>query len=92
MKAMAIVMTVVYKSNCMHAGIGVSLNNTERMTQEAAVRAREEDEELERSTKKVKENHSQGTTSCPISPRTDRRGGGFSYKEKLVGEIPGAFE
>lgn len=59
---------------------------------EAAVRSREEDEELERSTKKVKENHSQGVNSRPASPRTNGSGGGFSYKEKLVGEIPGAFE
>ena len=62
------------------------------MAQEAAVQSREEDEELERSTKKVKENHSQGTTSRLASPRTERRGGGFSYKEKLMGEIPGTFE
>ena len=46
----------------------------ELMTQEATIQSREEDEELERSTKKVKENHSHGTTSHPTSPRTDGRG------------------
>nr|POE84107.1 hypothetical protein CFP56_65319 [Quercus suber] len=77
----------------MHYTDSRNVNGFDNATQnEAAVQSREEDEELERSTKKVKENHSQGTTSCPASLRTDGRGGGFSYKEKLVREIPGAFE
>lgn len=49
------------------------------MSQDTAVRSREEDEELEHSTKKVKEDHREGNTSV-------------SYKESLVGEIPGAYE
>ena len=49
------------------------------MSQDTAVRSREEDEELDRSTKKVKEDHREGNTSV-------------SYKESLVGEMPGAYE
>lgn len=63
------------------------------MFQEAKVQSREEDEQLERSTKKVKENHSKGTVRFPSSPRAGGEGGGgSSYKEKLLGEIPRAFE
>lgn len=59
---------------------------TERaMTQKAVVRSREEDQELQRSNKKVKEVHSTNN-----SPRAeDRRS---SYKERLTSEIPGAYE
>lgn len=57
---------------------------------ESAFRSREEDYELQCSTKKVKENH------CMDSPRYDATSlpqkESSSYKEKLVGEIPGAFE
>ena len=49
---------------------------------ESAVKSREEDEELQRSTKKVKEDHRHS-----IGEEGTR-----SYKNKLVGEIPGAFE
>lgn len=61
------------------------------MSTEAAIRSREEDEELERSTKKVKEHHSQRTSSTLSSPRAGW-GGGVSYKEKLLGEIRRAYE
>lgn len=57
---------------------------------EAAMRSREEDEELQRSTKKVKENHSLGTRHNTLGPSSE--GGSKSYKEKLLGEIPRAFE
>ena len=41
------------------------------------MRSREEEEELERRTKKVKENHSQGIARFPSSPRAGgERGGG----------------
>ena len=60
------------------------------VTGDAPVRSREEDEELQRSTKKVKENHR-------VKPAQEPDGLGvggvsFSYKESLVGELPGAFE
>ena len=57
---------------------------------EATVRSREEDEELQQSTKKVKENHSLGTRHNTLGPSSE--GGSKSYKEKLLGEIPRAFE
>ena len=53
------------------------------------VRSREENEELQRSTKKVKEGHRGKSVQEPHGLGT---GGGFSYKETLVGELPGAFE
>nr|POE64124.1 hypothetical protein CFP56_08495 [Quercus suber]POF10140.1 hypothetical protein CFP56_74779 [Quercus suber] len=56
-----------------------------RMTQEAAIRSRKEDEELQRSTKKVKEAHYAIT-----SPRAEERR--TSYKERLTGEILSAYE
>lgn len=52
------------------------------------MRSREEDDELQRSTKKVKENHSVGSPSQPDGSE----GGARSYKDKLIGEIPGAYE
>nr|XP_023877887.1 uncharacterized protein LOC111990334 [Quercus suber]POE79075.1 hypothetical protein CFP56_70868 [Quercus suber] len=54
------------------------------------VRSREEDEELQRSTKKVKEGHRGKSVQDPHGLSTG--GGSFSYKETLVGELPGAFE
>ena len=60
------------------------------LTQEAAIRSREEDEELQQSTKKVKESHRASTTltSTPHSPKGSQK----SYKERLIGEIPCAYE
>ena len=57
------------------------------LTQEAAIRSREEDEELQRSTKKVKESHRANAmlTSTPHNPEGSQK----SYKERLIGEIPG---
>ena len=60
------------------------------MTGDAPVRSREEDEELQRSTKKVKENHHGRAAQEPHGLGTG--GMGISYKETLVGELPGAFE
>nr|POF20431.1 uncharacterized protein CFP56_46865 [Quercus suber] len=57
---------------------------------EAVVRSREEDDELQRSTKKVKENHSLGPQQNTHPSSAEE--GSKSYKEKLLGEIPGAFE
>ena len=57
---------------------------------ETSVRSREEDDELQRSTKKVKENHLAGSSGRPFSDGSE--GGARSYKDKLVGEIPGAYE
>nr|POF09398.1 hypothetical protein CFP56_42430 [Quercus suber] len=57
---------------------------------ESAVRSREEDDELQRSTKKVKENSRDRVSLEQYSPCLG--GEGFSYKEKLIGDIPGAFE
>lgn len=56
----------------------------------AEPRSREEDEELQRSTKKVKESHRACNTPAgtPLSPEGNR----MSYKERLTGEIPGAYE
>ena len=60
------------------------------MTIEAAMRLREEDEELQRSTKKYKETHRVDNNSEDVSPCLE--GKRSSYKEKLTGKIPGAYE
>lgn len=59
------------------------------MAQEAPVRSREEDEELQRSNKKVKEVH-----SINNSPRAEVRAEDSrnSNKERLTGVIAGAYE
>ena len=57
---------------------------------ESTVRSREEDDELQWSTKKVKENNRDRVSLEQHSPRLG--GEGFSYKEKLIEDIPGAFE
>nr|POF24405.1 hypothetical protein CFP56_40263 [Quercus suber] len=57
---------------------------------ETLVRSREEDDELQRSTKKVKENHSLGARHNTFGSSSEE--GSKSYKEKLLGEIPRAFE
>ena len=57
---------------------------------ETSVRSREEDDELQRSTKKVKENHLAGSFGRPFSDGSEGRA--RSYKDKLVREIPGAYE
>nr|POE75684.1 hypothetical protein CFP56_23234 [Quercus suber] len=57
---------------------------------ESSVRSREEDEELQRSTKKVKENLCGGSPRQALSLNSD--GGEWSYREKLVGATPGVFE
>lgn len=59
-------------------------------TIEAAVRLREEEEELQCCTKKVKENHCTKNISESTSPWTEGRWG--SYKERLTREIPRAYE
>nr|POE91644.1 hypothetical protein CFP56_18596 [Quercus suber] len=61
----------------------------ERMS-ESAIRSREEDAKLQRSTKKVKENHSWAPPQS-ISPQSAQERT-QSYKEKLLGEMLGAFE
>ncbi|XP_030924601.1 uncharacterized protein LOC115951558 [Quercus lobata] len=60
------------------------------MSQEAVVRSREEDDELQCSTKKVKESHQRGSSSDDCSPRLD--GERTLYKERLLGEVPSAYE
>ena len=60
------------------------------MTSDSSIRSREEDEELQRSTKKVKENHRGRVAQEHHGLGT--RGMGISYKETLVGELPSAFE
>ena len=57
---------------------------------ESAIRSREEDEELQQSTKKVKESH--WLRQSHENPPYLNQGGSGSYKEKLIGEILGAFE
>ena len=57
---------------------------------ESAGRSREEDDELQRSAKKVKENSRDRVSLEQHSPYLG--GEGFSYKEKLIEDIPGAFE
>lgn len=54
------------------------------------MRSREEDDKLQCDTKKVKENHSLG--SCHNTLGSSSKEGSKSYKEKLLGEIPVAFE
>lgn len=54
------------------------------------MRSREKDDELQRSTKKVKENHNLGPYHT--IPDSSSEEGSKSYKEKLLGEILGAFE
>ncbi|KAL4634140.1 hypothetical protein ACB092_04G176700 [Castanea dentata] len=60
------------------------------MSQEVVVRSREEDDELQRHTKKVKESHCRGSSSDRGSPTTN--GERTSYKEMLIGEVPSAYE
>jgi len=55
-----------------------------------AVKSKEEDKELQQSTKKEKEDHRVGAHH--ITSLSYGKGGNRSYKEKLVGESPGAFE
>lgn len=57
---------------------------------ETAIRSRKEDAELPRSTKKVKENHNLDLPHVDSSCSSLK--GNLSYKEKLLGEISGAFE
>ena len=59
-------------------------------TPEAAIRSREGDEELQHSTKKVKENHNNVNRPDNTSPQVGERRD--SYKERLTGEVPGAYE
>ena len=60
------------------------------MSSEFAIRSREEDDALQQSTKKVKESYHD--RDSPEQPSSDRGGGGGSYKEKLIGLNPSAFE
>ena len=57
---------------------------------QATGRSREEDVELQRSTKKVKEYHRAISNTAGSSQSSEgiRR----LYKERLTGEIPGAYE
>ena len=57
---------------------------------ESAVRSREEDEELQRNTKIVKENHI--LRHAHEEPGHLYQGGNGSYKDELLDEIPRAFE
>ena len=57
---------------------------------EAPVRSREKDDELQRSTKKTKEIHRTDSLSDGTSPQSE--GKKSSYKERLTGTIPGAYE
>ncbi|XP_023885179.1 uncharacterized protein LOC111997336 [Quercus suber] len=58
--------------------------------QESAMRPTKEDDELQRSTKKVKEYSWDRGSLEPSSPSSS--GEGRSYKAKLIGEIPGTYE
>ena len=60
------------------------------MNSETTVRSREEDKELQRSTKKVKESHRGDNITEDVSPHVE--GTRSSYKEKLTSKIPGAYE
>ena len=57
---------------------------------EATVRSKEEDDVLQWSTKKVKESHRDHVGHEPLLPNSDVEG--RSYRDKLVGACPGAFE
>ena len=57
---------------------------------EVTMRSREEDEELQRSTKKAKENHRTDSLLDGTSPQSE--GKKSFYKERLTGMIPGAYE
>ena len=57
---------------------------------ESSIRSREEDEELHRSTKKVKENLCGGSPRQAFNLNSD--GGEQSYREKLGGVTLGVFE
>ena len=57
---------------------------------EAPIRSREEDDELQCSTNKTKENHRTDSLSDDTSPRSE--GKRSSYKERLTGTILGAYE
>ena len=61
-----------------------------REMNESKTRSREEDVELQRSMKKVKENHCIGDPCTGQSPLG--HDGNWSYKDKLLDEILGAFE
>ena len=70
--------------------IGVSLLCSKDMECEfsALEKTREEAAELQRSTKKVKEDHSPGSTTAIEGGQAREP---LSYKAKLVGELPGAY-
>ena len=51
-------------------------------------KTREEVEELQRSTKKVKEDHPPGSTTAAVGGLVRET---LSYKARLVGELPGAY-
>ena len=57
---------------------------------EATVRSRKEDDVLQRSMKKVKESHRDHAGHEPLLPNSDVEG--KSYRDKLIGVWPGAFE
>ena len=57
------------------------------MERESLKRSEEEEHTLARSTKKFKENHT-STEGEEVNPFKNAR----SYRDKLLGEIPGAFE
>lgn len=57
---------------------------------ETPVRSREEDDQLQQSTKKVKESHC--VRGAHAASTSIHEGGCGSYKEKLLGEIPRAYE
>ena len=56
----------------------------------ATVRSREEDDVLQRSTKKVKESHRDHAGHEPLLPNSDVEG--RSYRDKHVGACPRVFE
>ena len=65
--------------------------NVRSSTSECRGRSREEDEELQRSTKKVKEVHN-AAGAHDTSFLTSFEEPGRSFRDKLLGDIPGAYE
>lgn len=61
------------------------------MARENLKRSDEEEDTLIRSTKKFKENHIPGVEH-DSNPSTNNSSKGGSYRDKLIGAIPGAFE
>lgn len=61
------------------------------MTERSHSLSFEEKNELARSNKKVKDSHNEGLVERSIHPRGTSFSRKLSFRDKLVGDIPGAY-